>query len=68
VVGFDDSAVARLPFLDLTTLRPDPLEMARLAIDAADRRIADPRRTAEHPRVPVELVVRSSTGPAPVRG
>ncbi|HJC70273.1 MAG TPA: LacI family transcriptional regulator, partial [Candidatus Brachybacterium intestinipullorum] len=49
VVGFDDSAVARLPFLDLTTLRPDPLQMARLAIEAADRRIAEPRRPAEHP-------------------
>jgi DNA-binding LacI/PurR family transcriptional regulator len=68
VVGFDDSAVARLPFLDLTTVRPDPLQMARLAIDAADRRIGDPRRPAEQARVPVELVVRSSTGPAPVRG
>jgi DNA-binding LacI/PurR family transcriptional regulator len=42
--------------------------MARLAIDAADRRIGDPRRPAEQARVPVELVVRSSTGPAPVRG
>ena len=67
VVGFDDSSAARLPYLDLTSVRPDPARMAALAIDAAEARIECPESSAGpvHHRVPVTLAVRSSTGPAP---
>lgn len=39
VVGFDDSTVARLPFVDLTSVHPDPERMAALAVEAVHRRI-----------------------------
>lgn len=66
VVGFDDSSAARFPFLDLTSVRPDPVRMAALAIEVAEARIEHPGSSAEsvQHRVPVTLAVRSSTGPA----
>ncbi len=64
VIGFDDSSVARFPFLDLTSVRPDPRRMAALAIDAAERRIEDPASPVTEHRVMVSLAVRSSTGAA----
>ncbi|WP_188549934.1 LacI family DNA-binding transcriptional regulator [Sediminivirga luteola] len=39
VIGFDDSTVARLPFVDLTSVHPDPERMAALAVEAVHRRI-----------------------------
>lgn len=64
VVGFDDSSVARLPFVQLTTVRHDPSRLAAQALEAVSTRI-------DHPEAPIvthrdipELVVRRSTGPA----
>lgn len=65
VVGFDDSSVARLPFLDLTSVRPDPLRMAALAIEAVEQRVEEPDGPVGRHRVPGSLVIRSSTGPSP---
>jgi DNA-binding LacI/PurR family transcriptional regulator len=62
VTGFDDSRFARFSALDLTTVRQDPQQMARSAVEAALRRLLDPtKRPAEHV-VGATLVVRSSTG------
>jgi DNA-binding LacI/PurR family transcriptional regulator len=63
VTGFDDSQPARLSSLDLTTVRQDPQEMGRAAIDAALRRLSDSTRRPRETVVDASLVVRSSTAP-----
>ena len=63
VTGFDDSRPARLSSLDLTTVRQDPQEMGRAAIDAALRRLSDPSRRPRETVVATTLVVRGSTAP-----
>lgn len=64
VVGFDDSSVARLPFVDLTSVHPDPERMAALAVEAAHRRLDDPAHDVWTHVVPATLVVRGSTAAA----
>jgi DNA-binding LacI/PurR family transcriptional regulator len=63
VTGFDDSRPARLSALDLTTVRQDPQEMGRGAIDAVLRRLSDSAKRPREAVVGVTLVVRSSTAP-----
>lgn len=70
VVGFDDSVLARSVTPALTTLRQDFDAKGRLAAHAltdalARSRDEDPPPAAPTAVVPVELVVRGSTGPAP---
>ncbi len=65
IVGFDDSTLAKLPFFDLTTVKPDPEAMAELAIEAVHRRLADPQRELVQRKVPSSLVVRGSTAAPP---
>jgi DNA-binding LacI/PurR family transcriptional regulator len=60
VTGYDDSRAARLSFLDLTSVRQDPAQLADQAVDCALSRIEGRRRPREHV-TPVSLVVRSST-------
>jgi DNA-binding LacI/PurR family transcriptional regulator len=65
VVGYDDSRLARLAHVDLTTVRQDAEELARLAVQAAIERLDN--GLDSQPRVfrlDPHLVVRSSTGPA----
>jgi DNA-binding LacI/PurR family transcriptional regulator len=65
VVGYDDSTLARLVHVDLTTVSQDAPEQARRAVAAAVERLdhgrAAPREVVLQPR----LVVRGSTAPAP---
>ncbi|KAB1643398.1 LacI family DNA-binding transcriptional regulator [Gulosibacter chungangensis] len=66
IVGFDDSSVARLPFVDLTSVRPDPAKMAAIAVDSAHEQlqIQAPQelKTAANARVvKPSLTVRGST-------
>jgi DNA-binding LacI/PurR family transcriptional regulator len=61
VVGFDDSSLARLAHVGLTTIGQDTATMSRLAVACAIDRIegaAGPRREVVRPR----LIVRSTTG------
>lgn len=70
VVGFDDSAQACLPYIDLTTPAQDPRLLARTAVELLLRRVdagAGPV-AAEHVVLPTRLVVRGSTGPPRPRG
>ncbi|RSM56869.1 LacI family transcriptional regulator [Actinoplanes sp. ATCC 53533] len=64
VVGYDDSRLARLAHVDLTTVAQDAAVMTSLAVARAADRIAGtparPREVIVHPR----LVVRGTTGPA----
>lgn len=66
LVGFDDSSIAsRRPIL-LTSVRQDPLSLARFAVERAIQRMS-PAGPASEPRgtiLPVSLTVRSTTGPA----
>ena len=67
VIGYDDSRLARLTHNDLTTVAQDGAAMARLAVEAVIARLdgdadAPPRDVLLAPR----LVVRGTTGPAPL--
>ena len=64
LVGFDDLRLAQLPGVELTTLRQDPSAMAAAAVEAALRRLADPKTAPVRTVVPAPLVVRRTTGPA----
>jgi DNA-binding LacI/PurR family transcriptional regulator len=66
VIGYDDSRLARLAHIDLTTVAQDAERMARLAVEAVVERLEgdasiSPRDILLDPR----LVVRGTTGPAP---
>lgn len=63
IAGFDDSTAAALPFVELTSVRPDPDRMAELAIDTVRARLADPAAPAAIRRVAPMLTVRGSTAP-----
>jgi DNA-binding LacI/PurR family transcriptional regulator len=61
IVGYDDT-VARLPFLDFTTVHQDAQELAQAAVaDLADR-ISGKKSTSDIHLTSAKLVVRSSTG------
>ena len=65
IVGYDDIRSARLAHIDLTTVRQDAEQMARLAVQAAVERLDNglDGETREFSLAP-QLVVRGSTGPA----
>jgi DNA-binding LacI/PurR family transcriptional regulator len=64
IVGWDDSSLSRLPHLELTTVRQDAEEMARLAVErCAARLAAAPVHEGDQVLSP-RLVVRSSTAAA----
>jgi DNA-binding LacI/PurR family transcriptional regulator len=59
VVGFDDSRLARLAHIDLTTIAQDTATMARLAVGKAIGRIEGASAVRESV-VPPRLVVRGT--------
>jgi DNA-binding LacI/PurR family transcriptional regulator len=63
VTGFDDSRLAGMPFLDLTTARQDPQDMARAAIEAVISRIRSPGSPTTESLSEVTVIVRGSTSP-----
>jgi DNA-binding LacI/PurR family transcriptional regulator len=60
VVGYDDSRVARLPWVDLTTIRQDTTLLASEAVRRAVQRIESPGPPRDVV-VPPELIVRGTT-------
>lgn len=62
VAGFDDSTVAGLPYIELTTIGHDPSGLAARAIDAVVRRLATPDAAPLRHRELPHLVIRRSTG------
>ncbi|RHW23940.1 LacI family transcriptional regulator [Nocardioides immobilis] len=64
VIGFDDSALAGSPGLDLTTIRQVPQEMARLAVERIVARTSGAKVDGREIILEPELVVRATTGPA----
>lgn len=63
VVGYDDSRVAGLPFLGLTSVRQDVERMAELAVDAAVARLDEGRTDSAHVMLAPTLTMRESTAP-----
>jgi LacI family transcriptional regulator, galactose operon repressor len=62
IVGFDDLEAAALAHPPLTTIRQDRQELGTVAAELAIELIADPEATPPATILPVELVVRASTG------
>jgi DNA-binding LacI/PurR family transcriptional regulator len=61
VTGFDDSRIASLSFLDLTTARQDPREVGEAAIAAALARVGGSTGAASEVITSANIVVRGST-------
>jgi DNA-binding LacI/PurR family transcriptional regulator len=60
VTGYDDT-VAQFPFMDLTTARQDPEDLAHFAVNDLVARIRGEKYISETYLTPATLVVRSST-------
>ncbi len=60
VIGFDDT-VARFPFLDLTTVHQDAVELAEAAVSNLIARINNEKSPATEILTSAKLVIRSST-------
>jgi DNA-binding LacI/PurR family transcriptional regulator len=69
VVGYDDSRFARLPGIDLTSVRQDIPQMAELAVQAAVECLDLPTHTPKQVALSPRLVIRGTTSPPqPRRG
>jgi DNA-binding LacI/PurR family transcriptional regulator len=66
VVGCDNTHLAALRHMSLTTINQPRPDMGRRAIDVLVDRMENGRATPVHERVTPSLVVRSSTGPVRV--
>lgn len=62
VVGYDDSALARLAHIDLTTVSQDAPHQAARAVAAALERLDEGRTEPMESVLPPRLVVRGTTG------
>ena len=68
MIGYDDSRLARLTHINLTTVAQDPGQMARLAVEAVIERLeGDPGTPPRDILLGSRLLVRGTTGPAPAR-
>jgi len=65
ITGFDDSALARSPAVDLTSVQQVPHELARLAVERIVARSEGSELPGREIVLEPELRVRSSTGPVP---
>lgn len=65
VVGYDDSQIARLEVIQLTSVCQSIEQFGQAAIATLLERIEDPRRKRSVQRLRTELFARSTTGPAP---
>jgi DNA-binding LacI/PurR family transcriptional regulator len=63
VVGYDDSPMAALAYVNLTTVRQDPLQLGRLAVRLAIQRLENPQGPPQEVVIQPTLVVRGTTGP-----
>ncbi len=61
VVGYDDSQVARLPYLRLTTVSQDAGQLANLAVERAVARLEHEQIANRHVILTPHLVVRGTT-------
>jgi len=66
VVGYDNTSLAALPQISLTSVQQFGADIGRLGMECIFERIEGGRSTPRHEVVAPTLVVRTSTGPAPV--
>ena len=64
-IGFDDSSIARMRWVGLTSVDIQPRTVGEVSADYLVERIADPARGAREHLVGPALRPRTSTGPAP---
>ena len=67
VVGFDDTVEAEFVTPRLTTVRQPLAEMGRMGVSLLMRLLENRSFEALHVELATQLIVRASTGPAPVR-
>jgi DNA-binding LacI/PurR family transcriptional regulator len=65
VIGYDDSTVARLGHINLTTISQNSPQLMDQAITALIERLDNPRPDQRSVVVPPHLIVRGTTGPPP---
>ncbi len=63
IVGYDDSHVAGLSHIDLTTVRQDVPRLAQSAVAAADEQLRGERESGAILKLESKLVVRGTSGP-----
>lgn len=63
LVGYDDTYLASIPHIGLTSVSQPRVEMGRMAVEAFERRFDRPDRRAGVQTVASTLAVRSSTAP-----
>jgi DNA-binding LacI/PurR family transcriptional regulator len=68
VVGYDDSSLARMAHVDLTTVSQESRQQAEDAVAAAVERLDGGREQDRRVVLRPRLVVRGTTGPPPDRG
>jgi DNA-binding LacI/PurR family transcriptional regulator len=68
VVGYDDSLLARLAHVDLTSVSQDAREQAEQAIALAVDRLENSRPVPREIVLPPRLVIRTTTGPPRAAG
>ncbi|GAA4238235.1 LacI family DNA-binding transcriptional regulator [Actinomadura meridiana] len=66
IVGYDNTHLAAIRHISLTSVDQPRRDMGRVAAEMLTARIGDPARVARQNLVVPHLVVRSTTGPAPV--
>ena len=66
IVGYDNTHLAAIRHISLTSVDQPRRDMGRVAAELLTARIGDPARSARQNLVVPHLVVRSTTGPAPV--
>lgn len=64
VAGYDDSALAQLRHIDLTSVNQNPQQQAEHAVRAVIERLDEGRTSARRIVLPPRLVVRTTTGAA----
>jgi DNA-binding LacI/PurR family transcriptional regulator len=65
VVGYDDSVLSRMAYVNLTTVSQEPEQQAREAVAAAVERLDGSRATPRSVVLTPRLVLRGTTGPPP---
>ena len=63
MVGYDDSRIARISYINLTTVGQNPYQLARLAVHRAVARLEQRPVERRDQIVRPELVVRTTTAP-----